>query len=54
MLQCIASFGAGFIQIGMGAELICSTVIIGGLAEDEKNNDKKSLTMTIDEQSWLS
>lgn len=43
--------GAGFIQIGVGAELICTTFIIGELSNDSKENEQ--LTMTGEEESWF-
>lgn len=46
--------GAGFIQVGVGTELMCSTVIIGALPEKTAAttlNDE--LTMTSDEASWF-
>lgn len=54
MLQCLALIGAGFIQVGVGTELMCSTVIIGALPEKTAatalNNE---LAMTKDEASWF-
>lgn len=51
MLQCLALVGAGFLQIGVGTELICSTVIIGALSENANTNER--LTMTNEQKSWF-
>lgn len=51
VLQCLALVGAGFLQVGVGTELICSTVIIGALLEN--SNENEWLTMTIEQQSWF-
>jgi hypothetical protein len=46
--------GAGFIQVGVGTQLMCSTIIIGALPEKTAVtilNDE--LTMTNNEASWF-
>lgn len=49
--QCIALVGAGFLQVGVGTELICSTVIIGALSDQSSENEW--LTMTSEQISWF-
>ncbi|XP_025416354.1 facilitated trehalose transporter Tret1-like [Sipha flava] len=52
--QCLALMGAGFIQVGVGTQLMCSTIIIGALPEKTAVtilNDE--LTMTNNEASWF-
>jgi len=50
--QCLALIGAGFLQVGVGTELICTTFIIGELSGgDSKENER--LTMTDEEASWF-
>ncbi|XP_060837389.1 facilitated trehalose transporter Tret1-like isoform X2 [Rhopalosiphum padi] len=49
--QCLALVGAGFLQVGVGTQLICSTVIIGALSDN--SNENEWLTMTIEQMSWF-
>ncbi|CAH1713748.1 facilitated trehalose transporter Tret1-like isoform X2 [Aphis gossypii] len=49
--QCLALVGAGFLQVGVGTQLICSTVIIGALLD--RSNENERLTMTIEQMSWF-
>lgn len=51
LLQCLALVGAGFLQVGVGTELICSTVIIGALSDH--SNENEWLTMTNEQMSWF-
>jgi len=52
MLQSLALTGTCFIQIGIGVEMICSTIIIGALST--KNRTKGEwLTLTPEQESWF-
>lgn len=53
VFQCLAIIGASFLQVGIGAELICPTVIIGALPGHEGNDEKEQLTMTTEQASWF-
>jgi len=47
----LALVGAGFLQVGVGTELICSTVIIGALSDYSNKNEW--LTMSDEQMSWF-
>ncbi|KAE9527569.1 hypothetical protein AGLY_012849 [Aphis glycines] len=49
--QSLALAGPCFIQIGIGIELTCSTIIIGALANDKNKNGLQPLT--DDQASWF-
>lgn len=52
LLQSVALVGTYFIQIGLGIEMISSTVIIGALAGNSRDKNE-TLTLTSEEQSWF-
>lgn len=52
MLQSLALAGPSFVQIGVGVEIICSTIIIGALSNN-KNKNEHSLTLTSEQESWF-
>lgn len=51
VLQSLALAGTCFVQIGLGVEMICSTVIIGALSNNKNKNE--ILTLTSDQESWF-
>ncbi|VVC30787.1 Sugar transporter, conserved site,Major facilitator superfamily domain,Major facilitator, sugar [Cinara cedri] len=50
--QCLAIIGASFIQVCIGIELLCTTIIIGALQSDPRD-EKEWLTMSNEEASWF-
>lgn len=47
----MALVGAGFLQVGVGTELICSTIIIGALSNI--SNENELLVMNNKQMSWF-
>jgi len=50
--QSLALVGICFVQIGLGVEMICSTIIIGALSVENKSEDEW-LSLTSDQASWF-